>query len=350
MYAIILCGGSGTRLWPLSRRNHAKQFLKLYSERSLLQETYLRARKLIEKDRIFFVTNKNGYSKVLQQIQELEPGFEPSQIIIEPASLNTAPALACAVKYLIDQKGAQPSEKILSFHADHYIRDTEEYIALLEGALQELGEHLGTIGIQPTKPETGYGYIRKGKQEAGHFRVAEFCEKPPLEKAKAYVASGEYVWNSGMYLFTVGTFLEEIEKYAPEIFSLMQKDWGGFLEGFETLSAISIDNAVSEKSDRVIVFPGNFGWSDIGSFDSLAELGNAGFTTRHIDIDSKNVVAHSENDRLIATIGLEDVVVVEAGDSILVYKRGRAEEVKKIVEKLKEGEAKEIDRTEEHAV
>lgn len=350
MYAIILCGGSGTRLWPLSRRNHAKQFLKLYSERSLLQETYLRARKLIEKNRIFFVTNKNGYSKVLQQIQELEPGFEPSQIIIEPASLNTAPALACAVKYLIDQKGVQPEEKILSFHADHYIRDTEEYIALLEGALQELGEHLGTIGIQPTKPETGYGYIRKGKQEAGHFRVAEFCEKPPLEKAKAYVASGEYVWNSGMYLFTAGTFLEEIEKYAPEIFSLMQKDWGGFLEGFEMLPAISIDNAVSEKSDRVIVFPGNFGWSDIGSFDSLAELGNAGFTTRHIDIDSKNVVAHSENDRLIATIGLEDVVVVEAGDSILVYKRGRAEEVKKIVEKLKEGEAKEIDRTEEHTV
>ncbi len=350
MYAIILCGGSGTRLWPLSRRNHAKQFLKLYSERSLLQETYLRARKLIEKNRIFFVTNKNGYSKVLQQIQELEPGFEPSQIIIEPASLNTAPALACAVKYLIDQKGVQPEEKILSFHADHYIRDTEEYIALLEGALQELGEHLGPIGIQPTKPETGYGYIRKGKQEAGHFRVAEFCEKPPLEKAKAYVASGEYVWNSGMYLFTAGTFLEEIEKYAPEIFSLMQKDWGGFLEGFEMLPAISIDNAVSEKSDRVIVFPGNFGWSDIGSFDSLAELGNAGFTTRHIDIDSKNVVAHSENDRLIATIGLEDVVVVEAGDSILVYKRGRAEEVKKIVEKLKEGEAKEIDRTEEHTV
>jgi len=305
---------------------------------------------LIEKNRIFFVTNKNGYSKVLQQIQELEPGFEPSQIIIEPASLNTAPALACAVKYLIDQKGVQPEEKILSFHADHYIRDTEEYIALLDGALQELGEHLGTIGIQPTKPETGYGYIRKGKQEAGHFRVAEFCEKPPLEKAKAYVASGEYVWNSGMYLFTAGTFLEEIEKYAPEIFSLMQKDWGGFLEGFEMLPAISIDNAVSEKSDRVIVFPGNFGWSDIGSFDSLAELGNAGFTTRHIDIDSKNVVAHSENDRLIATIGLEDVVVVEAGDSILVYKRGRAEEVKKIVEKLKEGEAKEIDRTEEHTV
>lgn len=347
MYTIILCGGSGTRLWPLSRRNYAKQFLKLYSERSLLQETYLRARKLTGKEAIFFITNKSGYSKVLQQIQEIEPSFEPSQIIIEPASLNTAPALACAVKYLIDRKGVKPDEKILSLHADHYIRDTEEYIALVQSALVDLGDHVGTIGIQPTKPETGYGYIRKGKQEKGYFAVAEFCEKPPLEKAEAYLASGEYVWNSGMYLFTVQIFLEEIEKYAPEIFALTQKNWEVFLDGFQNLPAISVDNAVSEKSDRVIVFPGNFGWSDIGSFDSLAELGSSGFTTRHIGIDSKDVFVHSENDRLVATIGLEDVVVIDAGDSILVYKRGRAEEVKKIVEKLKESEAKEVDRTEE---
>ncbi|TXH01456.1 MAG: mannose-1-phosphate guanylyltransferase [Candidatus Moraniibacteriota bacterium] len=345
MYALILCGGSGTRLWPLSRRNYAKQFLKLYSDQSLLQETYLRARKLTGKDKIFFVTNKNGYVNVLEQIQAIEPEFEPSNIIIEPTSLNTAPALACAVKYLLDRKGVQRQEQIVSFHADHYIRDTEEYVALLQVALEQLGDHIGTIGIEPTKPETGYGYIRKGKQQGEYFMVAEFCEKPPLERAKEYLASGQYVWNSGMYLFSVQTFLGEIEKYAPEISSLMQKDWEGFLDGFSSLPAVSIDNAVSEKSDRVIVFPGNFGWSDIGSFDSLADLGQSGFLTRHISIDDKNVLVHSEGDKLIATIGLEDVVVVEAGDSILVYKRGRAEEVKKVVEKLKEGGAKEIDRS-----
>lgn len=348
MYAIILCGGSGTRLWPLSRRNYPKQFLRLYGDHSLLQETYLRARKLMEKDRIFFITNKSGYANVLQQIQEIEPSFEPAQIVIEPASLSTAPALACAVKYILEHKGAKPEEKIVFLPADHYIRDTEEYIALLETAFEELGDHIGTIGIQPTKPETGYGYIRKGVKQNNYFAVAEFCEKPPLDKAKAYLESGEYVWNSGIYLFTAKTFLEEIEKYAPEIFALFQKDWEAFLDGFQALPAISIDNAVSEKSDRVIVFEGNFGWSDIGSFDSLAELDNADFMTRHISIDSKGVFVHSENDRLITTIGLEDVAVIEAGDSILVYKRGRAEEVKKIVEKLKESEAKEVDRTEDY--
>lgn len=346
MYAIILCGGSGTRLWPLSRRNYPKQFLRLYSDHSLLQETYLRARKLMEKDQVFFITNKDGYANVLQQIQEIEPDFKPSQIVIEPKSLSTAPALACAVKYILDHEGAKPEDKIVFLPADHYIRDTEEYIALLETAFRELGNAIGTIGIEPTKPETGYGYIRKGEQRGSFFEVAEFCEKPPLEKAKEYLASGEYVWNSGMYLFTAQTFLEEIEKYAPEIFALFQKDWETFLDEFSTLPAISIDNAVSEKSDRVIVFPGNFGWSDIGSFDSLAELDKANVMTRHIGVDSKGVFVHSENDRLITTIGLEDIAVIEAGDSILVYKRGRAEEVKKIVEKLKESEAKEVDRTE----
>lgn len=347
MYAIILCGGSGTRLWPLSRRNYPKQFLRLYSDYSLLQETYLRMRKIVAKENILLVTNEPGYPNVLLQIQAIEPGFEPAQILIEPKSLNTAPALAAAVKYLLDCRGAKQEEKIVFVPADHFIRDTEEYVALLETAFREIGDRLGTIGIEPTKPETGYGYIRKGEPAANHFTVAEFCEKPPLDQAKAYLASGDYLWNSGMYLFTAGTFLEEIEKYAPEIFALLDKDWESFLDGFQALPAISIDNAVSEKSDRVIVFPGNFGWSDIGSFDSLAELGTSGFMTRHIGIDCKDVYVHSENDRLIATIGLEDIVVVEAGDSILVYKRGRAEAVKQIVEKLKEGEAKEIDRLEE---
>ncbi len=344
-YCVILCGGSGTRLWPLSRRNYAKQFLRLYSDNSLLQETYFRARKLLPSQQIYFVTNRDGFPFVFRQIQEIEKGFDPAQIIIEPASLNTAPALAAAVKYLISQKQVSEDDTILSLHADHYIRDTEEYVALVQNALESVGENIGTIGIQPTRPETGYGYIRKGDQQNGAYKVLEFCEKPSLENAKKYLASGTYVWNSGMYIFGIKTFLREIALYVPEISSLMREEWEVFLEQYPSLTAVSIDTAVSEKSKHVIVYEGNFGWSDIGSFDSLAEIsGGTSAETRHIGIDSKNVFVHSASDRLIATIGIEDIAIIETTDSILVYRRGRAEEVKKVVERLKASGAKEIER------
>ncbi len=346
MYAVILCGGSGTRLWPLSRRNYAKQFLRLYSEQSLLQETYLRVRKLLPMERVLFVTNESGFPYVLEQIREKDPAFDPARILIEPASINTAPAMALAVKYLLSQMNADPNEPIAFLPADHYIRDTEEYVTLLRKAFASVGDHIGTIGIRPTKPETGYGYIRKGERRGECFSVAEFCEKPPREKAEAYLASGEYLWNAGMYLFSAKTFLREAEMYVPEISFLMEKDWQVFLDGFSSLPTVSVDYALSEKSDAVVTYEGDFGWSDIGSFDSLAELGETRLPARHIGIDSKNVFVHSKHDKLITTIGIEDIAIIEAGDSILVYRRGRAEEVKKIVETLKESGGKEIDLTE----
>ncbi len=344
MYSVILCGGSGTRLWPLSRKNYPKQFLKLYSEHSLLQETYLRMRKLMPMDRIFFITNQDGYPNVLEQIHEIDRDYEASQVIIEPKSLNTAPAMACAVKYLLAEKGVDPKERVLFLPSDHYIGNVEGYLATLKTAFDTVGDHVATIGIHAVAPETGYGYIRKGEQKGEYFRVSQFCEKPEKSLAEEYIRSGEYAWNSGMYLMNLDTFLGETKAYAEPIATGLEGSWSDFVEGFGTLPNISFDYAVSEKSDRVIVYEGDFGWSDIGSFDSLAEISDGTpAETRHIGIDSKNVFVHSANDRLIATIGVEDIAIIETADSILVYARGRAEEVKKIVERLKESGAKEVE-------
>lgn len=344
MYSVILCGGSGTRLWPLSRKNYPKQFLKLYSEHSLLQETYLRMRKLMPMEQIYFVTNQEGFSNVLEQIHEIDATFETNQVIIEPKSLNTAPAMACAVKYLHFEKGVGPDEKILFLPSDHYIGNIESYIANLKTAFETVGDHIGTIGIRALTPETGYGYIKKGAPENGHFQVAQFCEKPDKADALKYVQSGEYAWNSGMYLMTLGTFLRELHQHAPTMAALMDGTWSSFIENFENLTSISFDYAVSEKSSAVVVYEGDFGWSDIGSFDSLAEIsGGTQAETRHIGIDSKNVFVHSASDRLVATIGVENIAIIETSDSILVCQRGRTEDVKQIVETLRASGAKEVE-------
>lgn len=344
MYSVILCGGSGTRLWPLSRKNYPKQFLNLYSEHSLLQETYLRMRRLMPMERIYFMTNQDGYPNVLEQIHAIDRDFEVSQVIIEPKSLNTAPAMACAIKYLHSEKKASEDEPVLFLPSDHYIGNVESYLATVKTAFDTVGDHIGTIGISATLPETGYGYIRKGEAKGEYFQVLQFCEKPEKSVAEEYLRSGEYVWNSGMYLMTVGTFLRETATHAPEISEHLRGSWSDFIENFPKLENISFDYAVSEKSKEVIVYEGDFGWSDIGSFDSLAEIsGGTAAETRHIDIDSKNTFVHSAGDRLVATIGLEDVAIIETADALLVYRRGRAEEVKKIVEKLKASGAKEIE-------
>lgn len=346
MYSVILCGGSGTRLWPLSRKNHPKQFLKLYSEHSLLQETYLRMRKLMPMERICFVTNQDGFSNVLEQIHEIDATFEASQVIIEPKSLNTAPAMACAVKYLQSEKGIGMDEKVLFLPSDHYIGNVESYLATLKTAFDSVGESVGTIGIRALTPETGYGYIKIGVPEDSHFHVVQFCEKPDKAVATEYVQSGEYVWNSGMYLMSIETFIREVHQHAPEIAAGMTGTWGSFVEGFDNLPSISFDYAVSEKSSSVIAFEGDFGWSDIGSFDSLAEIsGGTRAETRHIGIDSDNVFVHSASDRLVATIGVDNLAIIETPDSILVCRRGRTEEVRKIVETLKTSGAREIEYT-----
>ena len=346
MYAVILCGGSGTRLWPLSRKNFPKQFLNLYSDKSLLQETYLRVRKIMPSSHIFFVTNNENLFNVVNQIRDIDATFEQSQVLIEPASLNTAPAILYACKHLTEKAGVALDAPIVFLPSDHYIGDTDAFIAVLEKAGEKVGDAIGTIGIVAAKPETGYGYIKKGAALDGFFKVDEFKEKPSKDVAESYIASGQYDWNSGMYIFSAQTFLSELQKHAPEFEEALGQSMDDFIEGFAVLPSSSIDNALSEKSDKVVVFEGNFGWNDIGSFDSLAEIAetNEKIETRHMEIDSKNVFVHSTSNRLVVTLGVEDLIVVENNDSILIQKRGRSEDVKKVVQKLKDDGAKEVEQ------
>ncbi len=346
MYAVILCGGFGTRLWPLSRKNFPKQFLSLYSDKSLLQETYLRVRQVVPSKHIFFVTNDQNLFNVINQIRDIDEHFDQSRVLIEPASLNTAPAILYAMKHLIEKGGASLDTPVVFLPADHYIGNKEAFAEVLEKAGECVGDAIGTIGIVATKPETGYGYIKKGAKHKGYAQVAEFKEKPDHTTAEQYIASGEYVWNSGMYLFNAQTFFKELQKHAPEYTLAVEQPLEDFLETFTALPELSIDNALSEKSDKVVVFEGSFDWNDIGSFDSLAEIAekNDSIETRHIEIDSKNVFVHSTSNRLVATLGVEDLIVIENNDSILIQKRGRSEDVKKVVAKLKADGAKEVDQ------
>ena len=348
MYSVILCGGSGTRLWPLSRANFPKQFLQLYSDKSLLQETFLRMQKIMPTENIFFITNKENYFNVVNQIKDICENFDVTRVITEPASLNTAPSIALAVKYLKENIKIDRTDPIIFLPSDHFIKNNDEYLNLLKTAFANVGDNIGTIGITPTEPVTGFGYIHVGtghcpdnSKEIKYFNVLEFKEKPNKTTAQKYVESQEYLWNSGMYIFNTQTFAEELKNYAPDIYTLYEKNYQDFLDHFNELNEISIDHAISEKSKKVIVFEGDFGWSDIGSFDSLAEINKS--EPRSIKINSENIFIQSANNRLITTVGVSDLNIVDTGDSILVQKKGMGEDVKKIVAQLKQEKAKELE-------
>jgi len=344
MYSIILCGGSGTRLWPLSRKNYPKQFLNLYSNKSLLQETYLRLKDIMPKENIFFVTNKDNFFNVFNQIREVEKGFSKDNIIIEPKSLNTAPAISLAIKYLKDNIGVPEDKPILVLPSDHYIKDKEAFLDILKNTAEKIKEKIGIIGITPKKAETGYGYIKRANEGDGYFEVEAFKEKPDKETAEKYLASGEYLWNSGMYLFNARTFEKELREHSPEIAKYFEKSFEEFLEEFENMPSLSIDCAISERSNNMIVFEGDFGWSDIGSFDSLADaLSGAENDKKYLSVNSNNIFSHSTSGYLIAASGVDDLIIIENNDSILVQKKGESEDVKKITEILKENNYDEIE-------
>lgn len=342
---MILCGGSGTRLWPLSRKNYPKQFLNLYSDKSLLQETFLRMKKIMPEKNIILISNEKNFFNVFNQIKEICKDFDRAQILVEPESLNTAPAIAYGMKHLYEKMEIKDSTPVIILPADHFIGKNKEYLALVKKALRGVGDNIGTIGITPLKPETGYGYIKKGMKVKSFFKVDEFKEKPDKKTARQYLKSKKYVWNSGMYLFNYRTFTEEMEKYAPQIVELMKEKELDFLKKFKKMPAVSIDYALSEKSEKVVVFEGEFGWSDIGSFDSLADLllKKKDREKNHVKIDSENIFIHSESNKLIATLGVKDLIVIENNDSILIQKRGESERVKEVVDFLKSKKMKEVD-------
>lgn len=301
-------------------------------------------REIMPSERIFFVTNHVNFSNVFNQIKELEPKFSEKNILTEPESKNTAPAIALAVKYLMEKEKIAPEEVIVEVHSDHYISQKERFLELVKTAVSNVGTHLGTIGITPTCPDTGLGYIHKGNKLGEFSEVLGFKEKPNLETAEKYLSSGEYVWNAGMYLFTAKTFQKELEAHAPEMAKIFALSYDEFIKNFMKLPSVAIDVAISERSKNLIVFEGDFGWSDVGSFDVLAEIlaQKTGNNPRHVEIDCQNVSVHSANNKLIVTLGLKDVMVVENNDSILVLKKGKSADVKKVVEYLKEHKYTEI--------
>lgn len=345
MYSIILCGGSGTRLWPLSRKNFPKPFLKLYSDKSLVQETFERMSGVIPKENIFIVTDKDNFFNVFNQIREIYDDFKKEQIIVEPTSRDTTPAIMLAVKYLEDKIGIDRNAPIIEVHSDHYIGKKQTYLDLVKKALATLGDNIGLIGITPTKPDVGLGYIEKGEKEGDYFKVSAFKEKPDLETAQKFLETGKYVWNAGMYLFNAKAFGDELKKCDAAMHELYAKPFDEFVDNFEKLPKIAIDYVIAERSKKVIVFEGDFAWSDIGSFDVLSEIASKNDTvnTKHLGFDSKNVYTNSISDRLIVTVGLDDINVVENNDVILVQKKGRSNEIKKVVEYLKDHDYREVE-------
>lgn len=334
MTNIILCGGSGTRLWPISRTLMPKQFVKLFDERSLFQLTVERNSTLCDSQ--FIVSNTEQYFLALDQLEELLR--TNSAYLLEPVGRNTAPAIALACM------ACENSEIVLVTPSDHLIKNEAEYKKVVQKA-KELAQQdfLVTFGIKPTFAETGYGYI-----EADSEDVKAFHEKPDLRTAISYLEAGNYYWNSGMFCFKAGVFLDELKKYSPEIYSACEKAFGNankediFRIKHEDMLHIpedSIDYAVMEKSERVKVIASDIGWSDLGSFDSLYdelpkdEDGNT-LNENHISIDSKNNLIYG-NERKIATVDIEDCIIIDTGDALLVSKKGSSQKVKKVVERLK---------------
>ncbi len=332
-YAVILAGGGGTRLWPMSRSNLPKQFLKVNSDGTLLQETFKRLAGFIPYDNILIIAPEC----YLEEIKKELPKIKKTNILIEISPKNTAAAIAMAV-FEISKRDS--SAVVGSFASDHLIQDSKNFASVLDTAYlaANTSENLVTIGVVPTKGDTGLGYIHVGKQQREInsrpvFDVKKFTEKPNIATAAAFVASGEYFWNASYFVGRVSTFLESYRKYMPEVLEL--SNWQSFKD-------IAIDYGIMEKSTNLSMVTGDFGWSDVGNWQVLSEVfpknaeGNVflGETQgKNVMIDSKNCLLYGGG-KLIATIGVSDLVIVESKDAILVCQKDKAQDVKKIVERL----------------
>ncbi|WP_363800652.1 mannose-1-phosphate guanylyltransferase/mannose-6-phosphate isomerase [Lysobacter firmicutimachus] len=347
LHPVVLSGGSGSRLWPLSRENQPKQFLSLIGDRSLFQETVLRACALPDTGAPVTVCADGHRFMVGEQLQGI--GVASGGILLEPTARNTAPAIALAAEHLLAR---DPEAVMLVLPADHLIEDETAFRAAVgrAAALADQG-WLVTFGIQPDYPETGYGYIARGEALGdGGYRVARFVEKPALATAQAYLAEGTYAWNSGMFLFRAARYLEELARWAPAIRAAAGAAYArartdlDFIrveaEAFAASPSDSIDYAVMEKTERAAVVPVSCGWSDIGSWSSLWSVaqrdddGNR-YEGDVISLDTRDSLVRASERRLIATIGVEDLVIVDTPDATLVARKDRVQDVKAIVDKLK---------------
>lgn len=350
-YGVIMAGGVGARFWPLSRERNPKQFLSIFGNHSLIEMTFNRLRKVIQSGNIYVVTNAVQREIISQKLPDL-----PSQnIIVEPIGRNTAPCIGLAAIHI---KQRDPDAVMVVVPADHLIQNEDEFARVLTNAIDVAVEtkHLVTIGIKPTRPETGYGYIQYIEEteqknphvKKGAFRVKTFAEKPNLSTAERFLESGDFLWNSGMFIWKVDTILGEINRLLPELYEglmtidsvLATPEYPQTLDQvYRMIRGISIDYGVMEKAKHVYVLYGEFGWSDVGSWDevyrvsSKDENGNA-IHGRVVARNSRNNLLHAHK-RTIATHGVEDLIVVETEDAILICRRGHSQDVKEIVDYLR---------------
>ncbi|WMJ67749.1 mannose-1-phosphate guanylyltransferase/mannose-6-phosphate isomerase [Stenotrophomonas sp. 24(2023)] len=339
---VILSGGSGTRLWPLSREAYPKQFLPLAGAVTMLQATWQRVAPIAAGGPLV-IANEEHRFVAAEQLQQV--GAEPAAIILEPIGRNTAPAIAVAALEASRQEG---DALLLVLPSDHVITDEATFRATVQAAAgaAEAGK-LVTFGIVPTGPETGYGYI-KAADGQGVRAVERFVEKPDLATATGYVASGQYYWNSGMFLFKASRYLEELGRFNPQMLAACRQAWEGARrdadftrldkEAFAAVPSDSIDYAVMEKTADAVVVPLDAGWNDVGSWTALRDVSQQdGNGNAHqgdvIAIDCRNTYAYGQ--RLVALVGLDDVIVVETDDAVLVGKADRMQEVKEVVARLK---------------
>lgn len=346
MKIIILAGGGGTRLFPLSRACYPKQFLKIAGEKSLLQQTVERFLIIAEQKDIVIVTNKDYIFHVQEDLHEI--GVEKINVITEPTGKNTAPAIALAISYCKDFFNCNDDGILFVSPADHLIKPAGKFAELVQQAEQICKDKndIITIGVKPTKPETGYGYIQSADKIGDNvFAVNSFKEKPNKLAAEKYLAEGNYYWNAGMFMFSIGRMEMELEKYVPAIAKISQQGYENCVNNFTEMPDISIDYAVAEKSTHMAVMSmQGIYWNDIGSFDSIAEVladknGN-GIYGDVIADDCQNTTILG-CDRLISGIGLKNLIVVDTPDSLLITEKGKSQEVKKVVEKLKKEHRKE---------
>lgn len=354
-YIVIMAGGSGTRLWPLSRKSKPKQFQSFVSEKTMIEETYDRVKNLVPDSHIFVSTTAD-YQPL---VQEILPQISQNNIIVEPEARNTAPAIALVSTTIasIDNKAV-----VATIASDHAIENEDEFRATILAALSTVSTHpdkLVTIGINPTKPDTGLGYIEMGQEfsttlERQIFEVKTFKEKPDAATAELYLRSFNYLWNAGYFIFSVTAFSEWTKTFAPTLHAVMSEIAAAKKSGILTsevltslyakAESVPIEPLIVEKlsADKRLVIPSPLKWSDVGSWGTLHEFlseksgDHSVIHGNHVDLDSKNIFVHG-HDRLVATLGIEDLVIIDTPDALLVARRDRVSgDIKKLVEKLKD--------------